>query len=103
MLEQDRHSLLLQQSHRNTSQPNRLHPSIRIGQGIQLHLHLRSLWPVKRSLVKESLDVLLHEERQLQRQSHAPVVQSCQALREQLTVFRDQRRTPRVFTDSVAL
>lgn len=78
----------VQMSNRNTSQPNSLHPPIRIRQRVQLHLHLTSLRPMKRPLIKLPLYILLHKKRQLQRQPHPPMLQSLQPMRQQLAILR---------------
>ena len=77
---------------RNTSQPNRLHPPISIRKRIQLHLHLARLRSMKYTPVKTPLDILLDEKRQLQRQSHASIIQSRQPFWQEFRILRYQRR-----------
>lgn len=61
---------------RDASKSYGLHPPICICQGIQLHLHLAGLRPVKHAFIEELFDILFHKEGQLQGQSYASIVQS---------------------------
>ena len=71
------------------------HPPICICQGVQLHLHLAGLRPMKHAFVEEFLYVLLYKEGQLEGKAYASIVQSCEFLGQQLAVLRYRRSAAR--------
>lgn len=79
-------------SNRNRGQLDRLHPSIRIDQRIQLRLHLARPGGVKPAPIDAPLDEPIHEERQLQRQSQSIALMPLQPLRQQARVVDVEHR-----------
>ena len=77
----------VQMRDRNTGQPDRLHPSVRIHQAVQLRLHLTRLRCLEPPPLTPPLDIPLHEKRQLQRQTQPPVLEPFQSRREQVAVL----------------
>ena len=75
--------LLLMDQQRNgyASQPDRLHSAECVGNPVELNLQLGGLRPVESPAIKLSLDILLHEESQLQWQAHTSIVEAFQSRR----------------------
>ena len=63
------------------------HPPICISQGVQLHLHLAGLRPVKQTFIEELFDVLFYKEGQLEGKAYASIIQSREFLGQQLAVL----------------